>query len=208
MSEGQYHRKQEIFSEPKRKDKLNSLRDFKIHSNGLSPNTSVIRGKNILKDTYIEQSNPAHRKEGYNFKRTSNSYENNPVERHSYNYSENQNNNTNLRNHKRQPSEQHHRHKTPNSSNFNTGRIPKNNIDFQNNNISQNKTNMSSNAKQKIKSLLNGGNSNVFNLGNSMNYEESNLVSDKRKTAKLITTNNNENAKKLHKKSNSMKNDL
>lgn len=48
----------------------------------------------------------------------------------------------------------------------------------------------------------------MFNVGNLTNYEEQGLISDKRKTAKLITSNTNENAKKLHKKSNSMKNDL
>ena len=59
-----YSKKQEIFSENKRKEKVSSLRDFKIHSNGLSPNTSMLRGKNILRDTNLDHSGHHQRKEG------------------------------------------------------------------------------------------------------------------------------------------------
>lgn len=202
----------------KRKEKLSSLRDFKIHSNGLSPNTSLIRGKNILKEAYLEQTFHSNsnaiaqnRKEIYqnhlHFKKNpqgtnENSY--NVGERHSYNY-------TDMNNRKQRQSSEHNyqRHKTPNSSNFQQ-RISKNFTDVGNQN--NNKTNVSSNVKQKIKNLLNGG-VNINNLMQNVNTtnitnEESTMQSEKRKTAKLITTNTSDASKKLHKKSNSMKNDL
>ena len=185
-------RKQEIFSENKRKEKLNSLRDFKIHSNTLSPNTSIVRGKNILRDTYLDQGNT--RKDVFgnhsHFKRAPG---NEVAERNSYNYSDNR---------KRQPSESNQRHKTPNSSNF-TGRTNPKPNNFE---MHPPKAQMTSNAKQKIKNLLTTG-SQAFNVGGDSFNDGG--VTDKRKTAKLITTNSNDNAaKKLHKKSNSMKNDL
>jgi hypothetical protein len=185
-------RKQEIFSENKRKEKLSSLRDFKIHSNTLSPNTSTVRGKNILRDTYLDAGkgrqdifgNHSH------FKRPPG---NEVAERHSYNYSDSR---------KRQPSESNQRHKTPNSTNL-TGRTNPKPVSYE---MHPPKPQMTSNAKQKIKNLLTSG-TQAFSIGtDSYNQDQK---SDNRKTAKLITTNSNDAAaKKLHKKSNSMKNDL
>ena len=115
-------------------------------------------------------------------------------ERHSYNYSDAR---------KRQADNTNPRHRTPNSSNFGN-RNNKNSTSYDN----QNKANMTSNAKQKIKNLLSGGNTGVFSVNNHSNNYDENYGPDKRKAAKLITGNSNDPIKKMHKKSNSMKNDL
>lgn len=128
------------YSNIKKKEKLNSLRDFKIHSNTISPNTSVIRGKKVQKDNLVDpQSNS--RKELYrnhaHYKK--NSY-NEQTERPSFNYSE-------LK--RKLPSDRGERHRTPQSGTFACNKNKS--ISFKKNLKIDPPNNISTTAKQKIK---------------------------------------------------------
>ena len=84
------NRRDETQLEMRKKEKLNSQRDFKIHSNGVSPNPSGIRAKKVNRDAILDNE-PNSRKGLYKNhahlrKAPDGRIDNSNVERHSYNH--------------------------------------------------------------------------------------------------------------------------
>lgn len=195
------------YLEMKKKEKLNSLRDFKINSHTISPNTSALRADgNVVKkdkrDSYYGNNHSNSRKDLYrnhgHFKKEPGSNHNNysTQECRSYNHSE-------LR---RNPSEKSDRQDKYRPSNSFT---------------TQNKSTrpahpVQSNAKAKIKQMLGGSEKANFSMQLENNIDSSyvNESTAKKANSKLIAgfemshQRNSSNGKKFHKKSNSMKSEI
>ena len=84
-----HRRENDSYNDPRtKKDKLNSLRDFKIHSNTVSPNPSGIRNKKPSRESILNDQHNSrkglYRNQGH-IRKTS-TIDNSNVERNSFNH--------------------------------------------------------------------------------------------------------------------------
>lgn len=170
----------------KKEKNLNSLRDFKIHSNTVSPNPSGIRSKKPSRESILNDQHNSrkglYRNQNSHIRK--NHIDNSNVERHSFNHT------SDIR---RNMSERSDR------SDF---KAIKDKSYISN---KSNRLNINSGAKAKIKQMISGRDSNINMDGNKMDQ----YSSSKRKSHQKIFEGVLEyNGKKLHKKSNSLKSDV